>query len=172
MKEYVSRTVSKMKTLFKKYSVYIISIGISLAISILSALITMGKMSIMETLVKPPLSPPPAAFPIVWTILYILMGISAAIVYKARSTDKKAARSGLIVYAISLAANFLWSVIFFNLEKYLFAFIWLLFLLSLIILTIVEYKKASWRAAFLQIPYTIWVIFAGYLTFGIWLLNK
>ena len=170
MKEYVSRTVSKMKTLFKKYSVYIISIGTSLAISILSALITMGKMSIMETLAKPPLSPPPAAFPIVWTILYILMGISAARIWQNADSRQKA--QSLRIYLLQLAFNFVWSILFFNLQAYGFAFVWLIILWVLILLMILSFSKIDKPSAYLQIPYLLWVTFAAYLNFMVWMLNK
>lgn len=148
----------------KKYKPYIIEILIALAVGGLSAYFTKDSMPEFEALVKPPLSPPSYLFPIVWTILFILMGISAGIVYK---------KSGSVpfVYRLSLFVNFMWSIIFFNMEAYLFAFIWLLLLLVLIILTILEYSKTDKTAAYLQIPYLIWVIFAGYLNFFIWFLN-
>lgn len=161
-----------MKKLFKRFSCYIISIGLSLAISILSALVTMGKMNVMQSLNQPPLSPPAQAFPFVWSVLYVLMGISAAIIYKRRYDNPDAATKGLVIYGISLLVNFFWSIIFFNFGKYLFAFFWLILLLFLIMGTLYQYKKISKPAAYLQIPYVIWVTFAGYLTFGIWLLNR
>lgn len=161
-----------MLKFFKKICAYAVSVGIALAVSALSAFITMGKMSIMESLKHPPLTPPPMLFPIIWGILYALMGISAAIIYRKRQKNPDDAKSALTVYAASLAINFLWSIIFFNFENYLLAFVWLLLLLSLIICTIIRYKPLSKAAAYLQIPYAIWVTFAGYITFGIWLLNR
>ena len=148
----------------KKYRPYIAEILIALAVGALSAYFTKDSMSAFEALNKPPLSPPPYLFPVVWTILFILMGISAGRIYK---------KTGSVpyVYRLSLAVNFLWSIIFFNMEAYLFAFVWLLLLLVLIILTITEYYKSDKIAAYLQIPYLIWVIFAGYLNFFIWYLN-
>ena len=86
--------------------------------------------------------------------------------------DAEAADKGLSYYAVSLAFNFAWSIVFFNLRWFLFAFFWLLILLYLIIRTILCYKKVSTVAAYLQIPYVIWVAFAGYLNFGIWWLNR
>ena len=150
--------------MLKKYKPYIIEIIIALFVGGLSAFLTKDAMADFEALVKPPLSPPGFLFPIVWTILFILMGISAGMVYK---------KSGGVpfIYRLSLIVNFLWSVIFFNMEAYLFAFVWLLLLLVLIIMTISEYYKISKPAAYLQIPYLLWVIFAGYLNFFIWFLN-
>lgn len=148
----------------KKYKPYIIEILIALAVGGLSAYLTKDSMETFNSLVKPPLSPPSYLFPIVWAILFILMGISAGMVYK---------KSGSVpfIYRLSLIVNFLWSIIFFNMEAYLFAFVWLLLLLVLIILTIIEYSKIDKTAAYLQIPYLIWVCFAGYLNFFIWYLN-
>lgn len=148
----------------KKYKPYIIEILIALAVGGLSAYLTRGAMPHFEMLIKPPLSPPSYLFPIVWTILFVLMGISAGIVYT---------KSGSVpfIYRLSLIVNFLWSIIFFNMEAYLFAFIWLLLLLVLIILTVIDYYKIDKTAAYLQIPYLLWVCFAGYLNFFIWFLN-
>lgn len=148
----------------KKYKPYIIEILIALAVGGLSAFVTKDSMEAFDALVKPPLSPPSFIFPVVWTILFILMGISAGMIYK---------KSGSVpfIYRLSLIVNFLWSVIFFNMGAYLFAFVWLLLLLVLIILTILEYSKIDKTAAYLQIPYLIWVAFAGYLNFFIWYLN-
>ncbi len=150
--------------MLKKYKPYIIEILIALAVGGLSAYLTKDSMADFEALVKPPLSPPGFLFPIVWSILFVLMGISAGMVYKASGNVP-------FVYRLSLIVNFFWSIIFFNMEAYLFAFIWLLLLFVLIILTILEYSKVSKTAAYLQIPYLLWVVFAGYLNFFIWYLN-
>ena len=158
------KTAKGMIVNMKKYKPYIIEILIALAVGGLSAYLTKDSMETFNSLVKPPLSPPSYLFPIVWAILFILMGISAGMVYK---------KSGSVpfIYRLSLIVNFLWSIIFFNMEAYLFAFVWLLLLLVLIILTIIEYSKIDKTAAYLQIPYLIWVCFAGYLNFFIWYLN-
>ncbi|MBE6533056.1 MAG: tryptophan-rich sensory protein [Ruminococcaceae bacterium] len=151
---------------------YIIGIAIPLTVGILAAALTRDSMDIYGTLVTPPLAPPAILFPIVWSILYVLMGISSAGVYTNRELNPEAARKGLEYYAISLALNFLWSIIFFGLSAALPAFICLLFLLYYIIRTILEYKKVKSWCAYLQIPYAVWVAFAGYLNAGIWLLNQ
>lgn len=157
--------------MWKKIKPYVISIGIALAVGGLSALLTMGNMDIYDELKTPPLSPPSILFPIVWTILYVLMGIGAAIVYVNRDQNLNEAECGLRAYGISLVFNFLWSIVFFNFKWFGFAFFWLLGLLFFIIKTIVCYYKVNKTAAYLQIPYAVWVAFAGYLNFGIWMLN-
>jgi len=162
-----------MKTQTKyAVKVFIIAILIPLAIGGASALLTMGNMDIYEELQTPPLSPPSILFPIVWTVLYILMGISSAIVWLNRENDPAAAESGLSYYIISLSFNFAWSIFFFNFRWFLFSFLWLLVLLYLIIRTVLCYRKVSPAAAYLQIPYILWVSFAGYLNLGIWILNR
>ena len=160
------------KSIWQNILIFALAILIPLAVGITSALLTMDNMDIYSEITRPPLSPPSILFPIVWSILYTLMGISSAIIFKNRNDDIENASLGLSFYAISLAFNFVWSIIFFNFRYYLFAFVWLLVLLYLIIRTIILYSKVNKTAAYLQIPYAIWVAFAGYLTFAIYLLNK
>jgi len=155
-----------------KIESYVISISSALAIGGLSALLTVGNMDLYSTINTPPLAPPAILFPIVWTILYVLMGISAAMIYNTETAPMPQRKSALYTYALSLFFNFFWSIIFFNMRNFLFAFIWLLVLLFLIVRTIMKYYKINPLAAYLQIPYLIWVTFAGYLNFAIWLLNK
>lgn len=156
----------------EKIKTYLISIGIALAVGGLSAFFTRNSMNFYETIITPPLSPPSWLFPVVWTVLFVLMGISAAMIYLDRTASNPSKKSALYTYALSLAVNFFWSIIFFNLRAFLFAFVWLLLLLYLIIKTILKYYKINTLAAYLQIPYLLWVGFAGYLTFAIWILNK
>ena len=156
--------------MLKKLKPYIISVIIALAVGGLSALLTKNNMSIFEKINMPPLSPPSVVFPIVWAVLYILMGISSAIIYK-NGTDREEVQSALKVYALQLAVNFFWSLIFFNMQAYLFALIWLVLLWVLVIVMIVKFKKISPAAAWLQIPYLLWITFAGYLSLMIYLLN-
>ncbi len=154
----------------RKFKVYSVSILISLAVGILSALATMGNMDIYATINTPPLAPPAILFPIVWTVLYILMGVSAAIIYLSNAqADEKT--KALFTYAVSLFVNFFWSIFFFNMQAFLLSFIWILLLWGLIILTIIDYYPINKVAAFLQIPYLIWVTFAAYLNLAIVLLN-
>lgn len=157
-----------MKINWKKL---IICIAIPLLVGGLSALLTRESMQAFATLDKPPLSPPGWLFPVVWTMLYILMGIASYIVSTsaAPATKKDGA---LAVYGISLVFNFFWSIIFFNMEMYLFAFFWLIALWLLVIWTAVLFGRINKTAGILMIPYILWVTFAAYLNFGIYLLNK
>ena len=159
-----------IKNFFTTYKAYIISSAIALGVGVISALLTMENMN-LSALRQPPLSPPAFLFPIVWTVLYILMGISSARIYSKRSAIPEAVRSALSTYASSLIVNFAWSIIFFNFGAFFIAFLWIVLLEVLILKTIKEYKKIDRRAALLQIPYAVWVAFAGYLTLAIALLN-
>lgn len=156
----------------RNLKIFAIAIAIPLAIGGLSAILTRGNMQIYSEVRTPPLSPPTILFPIVWTLLYILMGVSAAIIWANREKDIEAAQSGLAAYAVSLAFNFTWSILFFNFRLFGFSFVWLLALWILILVTILQYRKISPTAAYLQIPYAVWVTFAGYLNAGIWWLNR
>ena len=154
-----------------KFKIFATAILISLGVGVLSAFLTRGNMDVYKSVSAPPLSPPGILFPIVWTILYILMGIGAGIVYLNKEISKEDANAGLFNFGLSLFVNFFWSIFFFNLRAFLFSFIWLILLLYLIIRYTLFYKKVSLLAASLQIPYILWVLFAGYLNFGITLLN-
>ena len=149
-------------------SALVISILIPLAIGSLSTLVS-GNRSMYFSINKPALSPPAFIFPIVWTILYILMGISSYIIYESESPRKS---NALRTYAVQLLFNFFWSIIFFGLSQYFFAFLWLLALIILIAVMIYQFYKISPAAAYLQIPYFIWCLFAAYLNFMIYIMNR
>ena len=152
----------------KKAKPYIFSILLALTVGGLSALATANNMNIYDEINMPPLSPPGWLFPVVWTALYILMGISAAIIFTDDSNKKDDA---LFVYAVSLILNFSWSIFFFNMKAFIIAFLVLVALWLSIIITIIKYYKINKVAAWLQLPYLLWVTFAGYLNFAIILLN-
>ncbi len=154
---------SKTKTL-------LIFISIPLLVGIVAGLLTRDSMEAFGQLNKPPLSPPGILFPIVWTILYTLMGIASYLVY-ASDKEKEEVNTALLVYFIQLAVNFFWSIFFFNLEWYTFSFFWLVLLWVLIFYTIRLFYPISNTAAYLLIPYLLWVTFAGYLNLGIAALN-
>ena len=155
----------------KKIKPYIISVLIALAAGGISALLTMNNMDLYSR-IEPPLAPPPWLFPVVWSILYILMGIGAALVYNRKDFKHEETKRALTLYAVNLALNFFWSIIFFNFDAYLFAFLWLVLLWLVIIAMIISFRRVSTVAGYLQIPYLLWVTFAGYLNFAICLLNK
>lgn len=153
----------------KKRNIYIFFIAVSILTGVLSALITSSNMDIFDTVLKPLLTPPSVVFPVVWTILFTLMGISAARIY---IINENKWNYSLTVWSIQLTVNFIWSIIFFNLQAFLFAFIWLLLLWVLILIMIILFYRQDKLAGLLQIPYLIWVTFAGYLTLSIYLLNN
>lgn len=121
-----------------------------------------------EALVKPFFSPPGFVFPIVWTILYLLMGISSYLIAESNNPRRYPA---LITYVEQLFVNLAWSPIFFTLNFRFLAFLWILFLIYLVVKMIVQFKRVSHRAAYLQIPYLLWLIFAALLNFSIVILN-
>ena len=151
----------------KDKSSLIIAILIPIAVGTLSALFS-GNMQIYSRINKPALSPPGTLFPIVWTILYILMGISSYIIYESNDLNKE---SALRTYALQLFFNFFWSIIFFRLNLYFTAFVWLLALIFLIVKMIVQFHRIKPIAAYLQMPYLLWCVFAAYLNFMIFRLN-
>jgi len=151
----------------KNKSSFIIAILIPVAVGMLSALFS-GNTTLYSTIQKPLLSPPGFIFPIVWTILYILMGISSYIIYESNNPYQKKA---LKTYAIQLFFNFLWSILFFRFSLYFFSFLWLLILIALIVKMIYQFYQINPISAYLQIPYLLWCIFAAYLNFMIYKLN-
>lgn len=146
-------------------------IAIPLAIGAISAFLTRGSMEVFESLNQPPLSPPGWLFPIVWTILYTLMGIASYLVLESNADPDKIS-SAMTIYIWQLAVNFLWPTFFFNFGWYLFAFVWLVFLWILVLITTLRFFNISKTAGILMIPYLLWTTFACYLNFGVWFLNK
>lgn len=142
-------------------------IAIPLAVGALSSLLTKNSMENFAMLQKPAFAPPGFLFPVVWTILYVLMGIASYLVLMSRKTTGNA----LLVYGIQLVFNFFWSILFFNLGLCMFAFLWLALLWLLILLTTILFYQILKPAGYLMIPYLLWVTFAGYLNLGICLLN-
>lgn len=158
--------------MWNKIKPYIISILIALGVGGLSALITRDNMDIYNRIITPPFAPPGFLFPIVWTILYTLMGISSARIYLEGKEKGAFVGDSLKVYLLQLAVNFFWSIIFFNFEAFLLAFIWLLLLWVLIIVMIRKFYAIDPLSAWLQVPYFLWVTFAAYLNLAIYILNR
>lgn len=142
-------------------------IFIPLLTGALSGYLTKNSVELFSTITKPPLAPPGWVFPVVWTLLYLMMGIASYLVLISEQPNQQA----LILYATQLILNFLWPILFFNFELYFFSFVWLVLLWWTILKTIELFYEISKPAAFLLIPYLLWVTFAGYLNFAIALLN-
>ena len=124
-----------------------------------------GVASFGEVFIQPALTQPSWVFPVVWGILYALMGVSAA---RVAATEK---RLGLNLFILQLAVNFFWPLLFFNAHAFGFAAIWLGLLWVLVLLMILRFRKADPLAAVLQIPYLLWLTFALYLNLAVWRLN-
>ena len=145
-------------------------IAIPLLVGTIAALLTGGGMEMFEMIEKPPLSPPGWLFPVVWTILYTLMGISSYLILTSGAAQKEIDKA-ISIYGYQLVVNFLWPTFFFNLEWYLFSFIWLILLWILVLIMILRFYQIDKRAAWLNVPYLVWLTFAGYLNLAIWILN-
>lgn len=155
----------------KNWKTYALWILIAEAVGGLSGFLSRDGFETFNTAVQhPPLTPPELVFPIVWGILYALMGISAARI--ALSAPSKDRSTGLNIFVVQLVVNFFWSLIFFNAQQYGFAFFWLLLLWVLVLWMILTFRKVDPLAAWLQIPYLLWLTFAAYLNAGVWFLNS
>ncbi len=149
---------------------FVICLLIPLVVGVVSSILSMNAMEEFNTLNKPPLAPPAWLFPVVWTILYILMGISSYLILIS-DASKEDIQKALDTYLFQLFFNFGWSIIFFNFGWRLFAFAWLAAMWALILKLLNQYKVISKPAFYMMIPYIIWVTFAGYLNLGFFLLN-
>lgn len=149
----------------------VVAILIPEAVGFLSALLSGSMGDAYDKFKQPPLSPPAILFPIVWAILYGLMGIASYIVYEATVRRPKEGQEALVFYGLQLGANFLWPIVFFRLEAYYFAFVLLLILIVLVLITAIKFKKQSDVAFYLLIPYIAWLLFAAYLNLGVAILN-
>lgn len=145
-------------------------IALPLAVGGASALLSSGGMEAFALLKQPPLSPPAWLFPVVWTILYVLMGIASYLMTTSDASDEEKSRAWT-VYGVQLGFNFFWSILFFNFRMYFFAFFWLLALWALILVTIRRFWVCSKTSGYLLLPYLVWVTFAGYLNLAIAILN-
>lgn len=152
------------------WRIFLICIAIPLIVGAAAGLITRGSMETFGMLEQPPLSPPGWLFPVVWTILYTMMGAASYFVLMS-GADQSKVRTAILFYSLQLLFNFLWSVFFFNAGLYYFSFAWLIALWTLIIITTVLFFRISKTAGYLMIPYLLWVTFAAYLNLGVAILN-
>ena len=154
----------------KPWTVYAFWIGLSEFVGLLSGLLSREGRAVYEQAAeKPVLTPPGWVFGLVWTLLYALMGISAARIRLAPPSGDS--RRGMNLFVAQLVVNFFWSLIFFNAGAYGFALLWLLLLWGLVLAMILRFRKVDKIAAMLQIPYLLWLTFAAYLNWGVWQLN-
>ncbi len=152
-----------------KWRSFLYSFLITFLFAILGGIVTYIGMPRFESAVQPPFSPPAYLFPIVWSILFLLMSIGAAIIY---DSDNEASSKALFIYTVQLTLNFWWCVLFFGFRLYFISFIWLLILILTVFVMTVLFYRINRLAGILQIFYIIWMLFAAYLNFGIWFLNR
>lgn len=153
---------------FKRHRRLLISLLIPLAVGGLSALLTRKSMDIYKQIRQPPLAPPGWLFPVVWTVLYTLMGISCRLILDFRPKQRTPA---LLLYGIQLILNFIWPLLFFNLQLWFWAFLLLVALLTTVLLMTYHFYQLRPLAGWLQLPYCLWLGFATYLNWMIFLLN-
>lgn len=134
----------------------------------LSWLVVSNAFASYGLLVKPPLSPPGPVFPIVWTLLYVLMGVSSLLIYSSKNADKI---NALYLFYIQLAVNIIWPFIFFGLNEYLVAFLWIILLWLLVFDTLATFADINKTSSYLMIPYILWISFAAYLNLAVFFLN-
>ena len=148
-----------------------ICIAIPLIVGAVAVLLTQNSMEVFSMVEKPPLAPPSWLFPVAWTILYILMGVSSYIIITSDAEFYDIAEA-MRIYVYQLIVNFLWPTFFFNFRWYFFSFLWLVLLWILVFFMIRKFSMINKVAALLNIPYLVWLTFAGYLNLGIWWLNR
>ena len=152
------------------WKTYVFWILLSEAVGALSGWLTRdGARDYAQQIMQPPLSPPGFVFPVVWTLLFALMGVGAARIWLRPASAAR--RQGLLIFAIQLAFNFFWSILFFNLRNFGLALVWLAALWALILTMILLFHRVDRPAAWLQLPYLLWTSFAAYLNLGVWILN-
>ena len=160
-----------MRMLKQNWKTFALWIGLAEAVGGLSAWLSReGMKAYSETVAQPSLSPPMWLFPVVWGILFLLMGYSAGRIYLAPESRERS--RGLNLFVAQLIINFFWSLIFFNAQAFLLAFVWLILLWVLVLLMILTFRKVDPLAAWLQVPHLLWLTFAAYLSAGVWYLNQ
>ena len=155
----------------KKTKQFLRYIAVPLFLGLLSWLLVRNSISIFQHIIKPPFTPPASVFPIVWTILYLMMGIAAYLIKRAH-IDQNSRTQALFLYKLQLGINVLWPIFFFRFQWFFFAFIWLLFLWAILWMTVQSFYWIRKIAGILLVPYLLWVTYAGYLNLMISLFNK
>lgn len=147
------------------------AIAIPELVGLLSAIITGNIGETYKSFTQPPLSPPGIIFPIVWVILYGLMGVASYIIFEERKASEEKQKQALTFYGLQLAVNFIWPIVFFKFEAYTAAVFVIFILLVLVIITAAKFKALSKTAFWLLVPYIVWLLFATYLNIGVAVLN-
>lgn len=156
--------------LWKKLKPYALWILLVEAVGFLAALFSGGGTKQFALYAnKPPLTPPSVVFPVVWGILYALLGIGTARIWELSESRQRS--KALNWFIIQLVLNFFWTLVFFNAAAYGVASVWVVVLWTAVFVMILQFSKLDKPAAWLQIPYLLWLTFATYLTFGVWLMN-
>lgn len=153
-----------------KWKILIPCIAVPLLLGGLAGLISKNGMQEFAALSKPPLSPPGWLFPVVWTVLYILMGIASYLILTSGAPKPQISRA-ITLYGVQLLLNFFWTIWFFNLQLYYFSFVWIVAMWLMILATAISFYRIKKPAAYLMLSYLLWVTFAGYLNLGVALLN-
>ena len=154
-----------------KWKPLLLALALPLAVGGFSAFLTRDGMRAFASLRQPPLSPPAWLFPVVWTLLYLSMGLASYLVWVSGVSDRRRDRA-LTVYGLSLAANYLWPILFFTVQAWLAAFLLLLLMWALVGIAALLFGAITPRAGKLLLPYLAWLTFAAYLNLGVWLLNR
>lgn len=149
-----------MKINYKKLIIYIL---IPLILGSIVGLFTSGNY---KEIIMPKFTPPKILFPIIWSILYILMGISRYII-----DNKEHNHNAITIYRLQLLINLIWPFLFFNFKWYLFSFLWIILLITLVTIMIIKFLKLSKVSGVLQIPYLLWLVSASFLNFAVYTLN-
>ena len=149
---------------------YLFFVVLALAVGGAAGAAARAGMDAYDLLTKPPATPPDWLFPVVWTLIYLLMGIAMGLVW--RSSIGRARKEATALWSIQLAVNGLWPVLFFLLGAHGPAFFWLVGLIVLVLFMIADFSRRNAAAAWLSAPYLLWLLFAAYLNLGIWLLNR
>ncbi|NCC66622.1 MAG: tryptophan-rich sensory protein [Clostridia bacterium] len=154
----------------KNITVYLLSILLVAVVAGVGGWVTAKGMPAYDLVQKPLLTPPAIVFPIVWSVLYLLMAIGSAMIFL--SPDSLNRDRALVAYMFQLAANLIWSFLFFGFGLYGLAFFWLLLLIALVVLMILKFYSISKVAALIQLPYSLWLLLAAYLNLSVFLLNR
>ena len=149
----------------------VLSLMIPLAVGGLSwALTRQGIEAFQTRTVHPPLTPPQWVFPVVWTVLFLMMGLASFLVWRSEEQGRRVG-GALELYGLQLGFSLIWTVLFFTGRRYALSFFWLIAYWLLILWTAAKFFRCRKAAGWLMVPYLAWVAFAGYLNFAMWQLN-